>query len=280
MSYFARQLDAYAERFALSPRDRRRIARRWPLFKLFYWARSGSPALRAVAMPAFRLFAGHRVNHVLTGASGRRLDFSLSFDEFEFATFREVLWGPEYDAPVDLSGARTLVDLGANTGMATLRFMLAAPLEQVVCVEANPDLLDRLRQRIGEAATIEHAAVVGARPGEHVRFTLSDNPRHGSANPIAGRAIEVPATTLGELLDRHGLSEVDILKADIEGSEHDLLEQDGASLRRARTLFVEVHGDAARRARFMDGLRALGFTIVSEQAEQNALSASVVATRA
>ncbi len=266
MSTFLRTLDAYCDRFGVTPRDRRRIMLRYPLFKVAWWSEYGRGPLRGAARAAYALGKAHRMDHEVDAADGSRLRVPLSFASSDLASFREIFWGGEYEAPFDLSRARTLVDLGANTGMAALYFLTQAPLERLLLVEANPALLPDLRRTFGDRAAIEHACVLGTPGSDEVRFYVSVNHRHGSAMTVdapteAGHEIHVPATTLSALLDAHGIDEVAILKIDIEGAEHDVIENDPGGVARARILLAEVQGDAERRDGFVQRLEALAFRV-------------------
>ena len=122
--------------------------------------------------------------------------------------------------------SRLIVDVGMSTGEDT-EFYLAKGF-RVVAIEANPDLVktvgERLREPVADGRlTIVHAAVSDA-PGE-LEFHISqdagwssvDASRAGSALNIATRSIRVPADRLDRILTGHGTPYY--IKVDIEGAD-------------------------------------------------------------
>jgi FkbM family methyltransferase len=119
-----------------------------------------------------------------------------------------------------------IVDVGMSTGEDT-EFYLAKGF-RVLAIEANPDLVsevgDRLRQYITDGRlTIVHAAVAET-PGE-LEFHISEDAgwssvnaaRAGSALNVPSRSIRVPAERLDLILNGHGTPYY--VKIDIEGAD-------------------------------------------------------------
>lgn len=284
VSYFLRTLDDYCARYGVTPRDRRRLLTRWPLFRLAWEAEYGRGRGRSVARRLVPLFRRHVVAHEVEGGDGGRLEVPVSFGSDDLASFREIFFGDEYASPFDLSEARTLVDLGANTGMAALHFLSRAPLDRLVLVEANPALVPTLERNLsGHPVEVDRRAIVGLASTEPVRFFVSANHRHGSTSASVllegAEEISVEPVTLTTLLDQHGVERADILKMDIEGAEHGILEQDPEGLARARVLFAEVHGPEDQRDAFVRGIEALGFVVGRRTAQPHEGCETLVARR-
>jgi ubiquinone/menaquinone biosynthesis C-methylase UbiE len=70
-----------------------------------------------------------------------------------------------------LSGAETVVDFGAGTGMYSIPLAAAVPLGRVLAVDEQPALLDRLRARLAA-----HPQITNVDPvlSEHGRVPLDD----------------------------------------------------------------------------------------------------------
>lgn len=139
---------------------------------------------------------------------------------------------------------RTVLDLGANIGMASLAFHARFPRARILAVEplaANFELLRRNTAAI-PAITPVRAAVVGE-PRGRVRMTTA---ARAWGNRLAGcegraeEAEEVPARTIVELLDEHGIEQVDLLKIDIEGAEAEVFAEP-SFLSRVGIVLVELH---------------------------------------
>jgi hypothetical protein len=77
---------------------------------------------------------------------------------------------------------------------------------------------------------------------------------------------EVPCATLQEVLDRHQLEKVDLLKVDCEGGEYDLFAAaSDEALAKVETIALEVHAMGERTGEAQkalgDRLRAAGFSL-------------------
>lgn len=188
--------------------------------------------------------------------SGRRRPFWLE-DFTQAKALAEVLANGDYDVPIE-GEVRTVVDLGANAGQASVYLRDRFPSATILAVEADPDTA-RLAAR--NAGADPNTVVVSAAMCDHDgTVTLTRLPGHswGSnlfsswSSPHSPR-IEVDGLTLGTLLHRHGIDQVDLLKIDIEGAEIMTLTSDRA-LERVRFVLGELHPSILK----MDTSEALG----------------------
>jgi len=191
----------------------------------------------------------------------------LTFIPNDIASFMEVFYERCYE--VDLTTATTYVDAGANIGMAACYFATQHPLKKMLLIEANPDLMKTLSNTVAgipHPIDIEHAAL-SAQDGT-ISFTISDNHRMSGIAYEDGRRVTVPSQTFRSVLDRHGLTEVDILKMDIEGAEHDVLASDPEVLRRVRCLVGELHYSRAARDATAKLIADQGFDMKLDRADE------------
>lgn len=139
-----------------------------------------------------------------------------------------------------------------------------------LCVEAHPDYLKLLRQN-RPGSTVVHAAV-GESDRETVDFfansrgTLSSLERNREEEFRARfgpyftgfETVKVPMRTLSSLFDEHGLSHVDILSVDIEGTEVRAIR--GLDLARHRPTVIVVECDTPADANELNArLNAAGY---------------------
>lgn len=133
---------------------------------------------------------------------------------------------PEYNAAdIDclLQGAgpaSNFVDLGSNIGLYALPIAAACPQGRVVCIDANPKMVDRLRW---------NAAAGGMQNVRAIQAAVSDTEgtadlliRKDDLAIVSVRQSEtgaVPMRTLAALLAEDGLTALYGLKIDIEGHE-------------------------------------------------------------
>ena len=172
---------------------------------------------------------------------GRPFTFVAS-DYGELQVMRDIVLDCEYDvAGIE---PRTILDLGANIGVAAAWFRSRYPNARIVAVEADPGTYAKLERSLGDddAVTLVNAAVA-ARSGETTIFRAQGYSVASSlkdTGPETASSARVRACTLDDLCVEHGLERIDLLKLDIEGAELEALE--GLSrLEIVGTMVGEVH---------------------------------------
>jgi FkbM family methyltransferase len=199
--------------------------------------------------------------HAVSRPDGRRFTIALPAIFDDLHSFREVVMARTYDSPWVLQDISTIADLGANVGMALFYFTHATDVSRIVAIEANPALIPRLRRaaaRLPLPVEVLHGAVA-AGSGDVVSFEVSENNRLGRVGS-GGQTVTVPRMGLGDVLSKLGGS-ADLLKIDVEGAEHQLLESEPEAWRACRYIVGETHGAPAARDRFAARLAALGFEL-------------------
>jgi FkbM family methyltransferase len=151
-----------------------------------------------------------------------------------------------------------VVDIGANEGLFTV---MAATLvgEQgtVLAFEPSPRDRDRLLANLSVNALSNvrvHHAAMGRTAGRAVlRVSGADHPGHNTiggftySETAEAYAVEVDVTTLDDIATSSGLTRVDIVKIDVEGSETAVLQGAQNALRRFRpVIFIEAQDGALR----------------------------------
>ena len=150
--------------------------------------------------------------------------------------------------------SRTIVDAGANIGVFSVWAARKLPRATIIAIEPHPETFARLRHNIHanqlesrvqvtqmalSAQTVDREMPAA---GESQRRALFPQDQSGT-----GEIVRVPSITLEELMDRHQLSTIDLLKMDIEGSEWEVLLSTPASvLQRIRRMQFEYHEVNAR----------------------------------
>jgi FkbM family methyltransferase len=184
-------------------------------------------------------------------------DYSYPF-HFRHATtdkyvIDEVLLLSQYDCLVDLPNVRTIVDVGANIGTASVFFLNAYPEATLVALEPDPGNFELLRKNISyyHPRAVALRIALWDRPEELTidRGNLRDGGewsfqvRSKGASDIA----EVQGITLPDLMLEQNLQTIDILKIDIEGAERYIFRQSALPwLERVRTIAIELHDDECR----------------------------------
>lgn len=174
---------------------------------------------------------------------GRSLPFYFE-DIGDFGLFCEIFRATPYQDLLPES-ANVIVDLGANVGVSTLYFRLRYPEATLYCFEPDPDNLRRLRAQ---------SAVLGDTRVQNVALWSANgslsfyvDPHRGSLSAVSvvhdrQQEIRVRARTLETVLEEEGISDVDVLKFDIEGAEEEALVP-FEHFERIQVLCGEVHAD-------------------------------------
>lgn len=189
---------------------------------------------------------------------------------------RPILEGDEYELEALRAAGhrlRWVVDVGAHVGSFTLKIKRWWPEARVLAAEPDPDSAALFRRNTEglDGVAFEEAAVLG-RPGiAEARLRQAGRANH-DGNAAASSVLEVahplgptqrPATVVVraasvlELLERHELPRIDLLKLDCEGAEGEILEalRDAGWLERVGWIRGEWHGWEAL-PRIEEALRA------------------------
>ena len=163
--------------------------------------------------------------------------------------FRAIFLAKEYDRPHLDFTVRTVVDLGANVGMAAIFFALRHPAARIIAVEperANFACLKR-NTRAFPNITAVHAAIWH----EDTTLNLRTTDAEGRALGDWGYQTEVQtnpdrhsvaAFSLRTLMRANGIETIDLLKVDVEGAELELFETAAETwLEAVRSIVVETH---------------------------------------
>ena len=156
----------------------------------------------------------------------------------------------------------TCVDVGAEYGLYTVAMAAAVgPLGTVHAVEPQPDAHAAMARVVRLAGALDrvvrHRCALGAEPAEatlsvplrrglpvHGRAFLTAGAQHGGPNDEEfdrDRRVPVEVTTLDELCVRAGIDRIDLLKADVEGAELQVLRGGAATIDRLRpTVQLEI----------------------------------------
>jgi len=180
----------------------------------------------------------------------------------------EVFRDNVYEVACRASSHRTIIDLGANIGLASLYFASRFPEASILCVEpvasSRALLLRNLRGVIAAGRCSVLGAAVWDIDGASLQFSAQPGEYLSThMEPAAGEG-SIEGLTMAQILRRSGFEVVDLLKVDIEGAEVRLFSGDLAWLDRVRSLAVEFHQNSRQASRFDAIMRQKGFRVVDE----------------
>ena len=217
----------------------------------------------------------------LRSIDGRRFDVNgARFEATSSQILQRVYWlGAEgYEAGESswwvsfCTQANKILEVGANVGYYTVQGAKAASTTPYLAVEAHPKTAAALRKNVElnhlDNVRVIEAAAVAVKTSDTVDLQLPDADdyvastgayvdvsREGAPRPAAHH-VTVPTMQFSDLLDG-----VDLIKLDIEGAEHALLESVDAWLRDQRpTMFIELlPGSVHLRRLIMDLVTSVGY---------------------
>lgn len=167
----------------------------------------------------------------------------------DLKTFWQIFLRRVYDVhPAD----QVIIDLGANIGLFSLYAARIAPHARIFSFEPFPSTFQRLNETVHthhleKRVTCLNYAATGSDGTRVMQDTNGPSQRRSLASTQAATSgLQVLGKTLQAILDENQLSQVDLLKIDIEGSEYEvLLSTPPGVLKRIHRIAIEYHGDSA-----------------------------------
>jgi FkbM family methyltransferase len=185
-------------------------------------------------------------------------------DPSELEALYEVLVEDEYELPQGLEPG-VILDLGSHIGASVVALKLAYPNSNVVAIEPDPRSFARLTRNVANFSDVTCLNVaVGPEPNWQPLYRQAGESWASSLLPIGRRGElgpRIEVCTVDDILSRAQVSEVTLVKFDIESSEWDIF----PSLARLPTvdlLVGEIHFTGPGRCDFDAVERALpGFEL-------------------
>ena len=162
----------------------------------------------------------------------------------------EMLVTGEYDFASGLNAPETMVDGGANIGLAAVYFLNRYPSVRTISVEPFAESVDLCRKNLApykERATVIQGAIWRDEDGVCLD-PQNEEWAHRVRPAAAGETGLTQTLTVKSLIGLCGGS-LDLLKLDIEGSEREIFGPDSMQwLPDVRNILIELHGkDCAER---------------------------------
>lgn len=150
-----------------------------------------------------------------------------------------------------------IVDLGANLGAASVQFQTFFPNAKILVCEPEPELMKYAKINTDNKLTYIEEAIIGDDRKE-VTFNVckwqgnghvDGNFRWDLFEPMGSEKIgqiQVPASTLKDIMDRYEFPQIDLLKIDTEGMEGQILQAFKPYMHLVKHFRGEWHGDRDR----------------------------------
>lgn len=194
---------------------------------------------------------------------GKRKTVFLRTYAGDLAIFYEMFWQKVYRHPLPgktVSGY--VVDLGANTGMASLFFSAYYSIQGLYAVEADRFNMDLLLRNLSEEISAGRAKALHAAAFAEDTTVYMQRQEKAYNTTVTDNVTDMPvqAISMNTLFGMFGLDRIDLLKIDIEGSEEILFSKNTEWLEKVNNIVMEIH-DSGYRGVCESLLRARGFVI-------------------
>ena len=191
----------------------------------------------------------------------------------DFEVFNQMLISKEYKVAFEMIHdnaieVNSVLDLGANIGLASVYFSTQFPLATIIAVEPDVHNFKMLEINAGNSSRIKaiNKAIWHDKRSVKVVSDFRDGKDWSkrvaeSTEGIAG--LNVQTTTIIDILNSEKIEVLDFLKIDIEGAEKEILNRDVNVdfLDRVRVLCIEIHDEIVDRAEIYGVLRDKGFML-------------------
>ena len=185
--------------------------------------------------------------------NGEDVTFSCADSLASRMTSRAILEGMTYPALPFVEPVRIAMDIGANCGAMSVVLARRHPDAVIHAFEPGHEALGLLEANVGSLPNVVvHPLALGDRDGDaalHVR--VDDLGQSTLLDPVDAASYEVQSASVrhaGRWAAEAGITEVDVLKIDVEGLEVEVLRALAPLLPRVKVLYLEYEGRRSRRA--------------------------------
>ncbi|HRO47097.1 FkbM family methyltransferase [Agriterribacter sp.] len=181
--------------------------------------------------------------------NGKRKTIFLRTYTGDIEIFYEVFWKKVYHLPRQYKlKPEIVVDLGANTGMASLFFSVYYSTPGIYSVEADKHNVDILLSNLSAevsagSVNVMHAAIYNE---DTTVYMQVKEKAYNTAIAREVTGMPVRAICMDTLYAMFKLDKIDLLKIDIEGSEEALFSENTGWLDKVNMIVMEIHAVSYR----------------------------------
>ncbi len=158
-------------------------------------------------------------------------------------TFEEVFNHNIYNLKLPIE-PQTIIDAGANVGLATLFFKIKYPKSKIVSLEIESGNVEMIHKNLKGLKDIEivHKGLFNKKGFFKVEDPFNATNSFVIKEVTSSEKYDIESTTIDELIETYKFKTIDILKIDIEGAEKDLFEKNYENwLPKVKVIMVETH---------------------------------------
>jgi FkbM family methyltransferase len=186
------------------------------------------------------------------------LPFYLFKTDVCFQIANAIFAGDTYPNVPFVSDVKTILDIGANVGAATVYLAISYPQAHVYAFEPGRDPLSLLQKNVELLRNVSVFPFgLYSRNQTLSLFRGKNDSVESSVCPTTrtdNESEQIRLVNASQFLSEHGIKSVDILKIDTEGCEISILHSLSKYLPEVKVLHVEYHSERDRR--LIDGILA------------------------
>ncbi len=176
-------------------------------------------------------------------SSSYKTRFYLRPNTSDYYTFHQVFLENQYNITIPAT-PKTIIDAGANIGMASIYFAHRFPAAKIIAIEPSAENFKVLLQNVANIpqATLLCMGLWNRDTHLEILDTYNSNDSFTVREVSKDQANSIPAISISTLMEQFSLDRIDILKMDIEGSEKELFQENYESwLPQTKILLIELH---------------------------------------
>jgi FkbM family methyltransferase len=163
--------------------------------------------------------------------------------------FEQVFVNGEYDFSVK-EPPKVIVDAGANIGLASILFTNRYPLAKIFAIEPEQSNFELLKANVAPYPNVVPIQAALWHRNEEISLVDPGLGKWGfmtdakdSSEGLGDTCHQVEAMTVDKIMADYGLSEINILKIDIEGAEREVFSDTSAWIGKVDAVIIELHED-------------------------------------
>ncbi|MGZ5017283.1 MAG: FkbM family methyltransferase [Methylobacter sp.] len=174
--------------------------------------------------------------------------FRLRIPSSDVPTYKQVFINQEYDFIVGRP-PKTIVDAGANIGLASIYFANKYPDAKIIAIEPEYSNFELLKDNVApysniipiQAALWDKNEEINLIDPGHGKWGFMTEMRNSSENLSGVTCHAVMAMTLDKVMKDYNLEKIDILKIDIEGAEREVFSNNPSWIEKVDSIIIELH---------------------------------------
>jgi len=209
------------------------------------------------AISSFRLFGAPK--EISAKPSVVKHPVHLRVRTSDVSLYKDIILRKEYELGLPNFSPRTIVDAGANSGMATLYYANRYPNARIVAVEPEPSNYAALVKNVSSYPNVFpiHAALWN-RDGQISLGPTGLDDDKWAFKTFEGNGPKVRSITMQTLMSEANIESIDLLKMDVEGAEVEAFEESSWTSG-VQVIVIELHDHIKPGCRAAVSAAAKGF---------------------